>query len=85
MPTQYPFGITPVIPNQIGNIPQTNNGISNNKLPVPDILLANRIQQLETALKDNKQISNGIRKEIKDLEQQQKENINLYSQHARRS
>ena len=85
MPAQYPFGITPVIPNQIGNVSQTNNGISNNKLPVPDILLANRIQQLETALKDNKQISSGIRKEIKDLEQQQKENINLYTQHARRS
>ena len=84
-PIQYPFGINTVIPNQFNNIPQTNNGITNNQLPTPDILLTNRIQELETALKDSKQITSGIRKQIKELEQQQKENINLYSQHARRS
>ena len=85
----YPFNqqitdMNSVIPNQFMLYPQINP-IPNMQIPQPNALVTNRLNQLQTALKDSKSISDGIKKQIKQLEQQKDNKNNIYTQHARRS
>ena len=83
----YPFtqpitDMSAVIPNQFMVYPQMNP-IPNAQIPQPNALITNRINELQTALKDSRTVTDKLKKQIKQLEQQKDNNI--YTQHARRS